>query len=239
LWPDTGPDFQNLRIQPLTSHPGWEADPALSPDGESIAFTWNDHAENPQIYVKRRDRGEAIKGAIHTIPVAGGAESTILNLANPNVTSAIDWSPDGERIVFSDQPPGSSQLVIYAFNLRTGEKTKLTTPPEGIWGDWSPKFSPDGKTIAFKRVTDYWLDDIYLMHILKIAKPNSYLSAVRQTQWTNNSERLSLAYGGEVTGVTSEYAFIARRSTYGTCLSLNSWRQRPLFPCYRPLFRKA
>lgn len=194
LRPAAGPDFQNLRIQPLTSQSGWEADPALSPDGASIAFTWNDRPENPQLYVKRLDGGEIVKltntenghigaltwspdgrqiafkrqlpgsaGAIHAIPAAGGAESTILNLVNPNVTSAIDWSPDGERIVFSDQPPGSSQLVIYAFNLRTGEKTKLTTPPEGVWGDWSPKFSPDGETIAFKRVTDYWLDDIYLM----------------------------------------------------------------------------
>lgn len=190
----TGFDFQNLRIQPLTSQPGWEADPTFSPDGESIAFTWNDRPENPQIYVKRLDGGEAVKltnsetgqigplawspdgrqiafkrqlpgpeGAICSVPLAGGAESAILNLANANLTSAIDWSPDGKKLVFSDNPPNSSQLAIYSYDLRTGEKVKLTTPPDGIWGDWSPKFSPDGKTIAFKRVTSFWLDEIYLI----------------------------------------------------------------------------
>ncbi|HEX4166980.1 MAG TPA: protein kinase [Bryobacteraceae bacterium] len=188
-------DSRNLHIQPLTSQPGWEADPAFSPDGKYIAFTWSDHPENPQIYVKRLDGGEPVKitdnlaghigalawspdgkriaykiqlrgsngGEILTIPPNGGAGKVVTTLANANVTSGLDWSPDGGKIVFSDSPRGSSQLALYIYKLQTGEKVELTTPPAGMWGDWSPAFSPDGKTIAFKRVAGYWLDEIYLM----------------------------------------------------------------------------
>ncbi|HMJ63458.1 MAG TPA: protein kinase, partial [Bryobacteraceae bacterium] len=236
LRPRAGPDFRNLRIQPLTSQPGWEADPAFSPDGESIAFTWNDRPDNPQIYVKRFDKGEAVKltdsdtgqigalawspdgrqiafkrqppglgGAVHAVSVAGGAEVTILNLTNANETSSIDWSPDGERIIFSDQPPGSTQLAIYSFNLQTGEKTKLTTPPVGIWGDWSPKFSPDGKTIAFKRVTDYWLDEIYLIPATGGAarQMTSIKAGIWGHAWTANGDSLlvSCQRGSTVLGI--------------------------------------
>ncbi|MBA0085312.1 MAG: PD40 domain-containing protein, partial [Acidobacteria bacterium Pan2503] len=44
-----------------------------------------------------------------------------------------------------------------------GVKRKLTDPPPLADGDWNPKFSPDGLTVAFKRVTGYWADEIYLL----------------------------------------------------------------------------
>lgn len=188
-------DVADLTIRPLTSQPGWEATPALSPDGTAVAFTWTatlDHRR--QIYVKRGADSEPFaitslqagrigfltwspdakriafkrqfdeSGALYSISSGGGEEQKILDLANANLSSAIDWSPDGKLLAFSDSPPDSpNKFAIYLYDFQSGEKRKITSPPAGIWGDWTPKFSPDGKTIAFKRVTAFWVDDLYLV----------------------------------------------------------------------------
>jgi eukaryotic-like serine/threonine-protein kinase len=187
------PEFTDLRIHPLTSQAGWEANPAISPDGQSIAFTWTPKLDGQkQIYVKRPGATEPVKltnsesgnngslawspdgkqiafkrqygmaGAIYSIPSAGGNEQKIVDLANADLSSAIDWSPDGTELAFSDGVPPRN-VEIYLFDLRTGQKRRLTSPPAEIWGDWSPKFSPDASTIAFKRVTGFWADEIWVM----------------------------------------------------------------------------
>ncbi|MBV9035331.1 MAG: PD40 domain-containing protein [Acidobacteriaceae bacterium] len=191
------PQFVNLRIQPLTSQTGWEASPALSPNGKSIAFTWAERVDTPpQIYVKQPNDSTPMKltdshsegvigplvwspdsksiafkrqykgsGAIFVIPSSGGNERKILDSKSPHLSARIDWSPDGTELAFSDVLPESERLAIYLFNLRTGEQRKLTSPPPEDTGDWNPKFSPDGRTIAFKRVSGFWADDIYTVPV--------------------------------------------------------------------------
>ena len=193
--------FADLTIQPLTSQTGWEEYPAVSPDGQSVAFTWSAQFDGPrQIFIKqlhsnvlselststleegtgkiaqlawspdgrriafKRGSGEFGKpGIIDSLSSTGGNEKKLADLSNTNFSSAIDWSPDGTQLAFSDTPPESSQLAIYLLDLRTGEKRKLTSPPPQIWGDWDPKFSPDGSMLAFKRVTDFMADNLYLI----------------------------------------------------------------------------
>jgi dipeptidyl aminopeptidase/acylaminoacyl peptidase len=191
------PEFANLKIQPLTSQAGWEGSPALSPDGESIAFTWTERlGAQRQIYLKRLNNSDPIKltdagsdgligslvwspdkrriafkrsyresGAIFSIASSGGDEKKLLELENADSLSAIDWSPDGAQLAFSERGPGGKEIAIYLFNLRTGEKRKLTSPPREHVGDWDPKFSPDGATVAFKRVTAFWADDLYVVPV--------------------------------------------------------------------------
>ena len=188
-------DLSDLTITPLTAQAGWEGAPALSPDGDAIAFTWAVKLDRRQrIYIKRGKDNEpfaltgpeagdvgflawspdakriAFKrqsggpGALYSISSFGGEEQKILDLANANLSSSIDWSPDGKLLAFSDSPPDDpGQLALYLYDLQSGEKRKLTSPPSGFWGDWSPKFSPDGRTVAFKRVTGFWMDDLYLV----------------------------------------------------------------------------
>lgn len=188
-------ELTELTINPITSQAGWELAPALSPDGDAIAFTWSAKLDGTrQIYVKRDGEPEPTKltnskegqigylvwspngkriafkrqsdriGGLYWIASDGGEEQKILDLANANLSSSIDWSPDGRQIAFSESLPGNREiLAIYLYDLQSGEKRKITSPPSAIWGDWNPKFSPDGKTIAFKRVTGFWLDDLHLV----------------------------------------------------------------------------
>ncbi len=123
---------------------------AWSPDGKRIAFK------------RQFDK----QGALYSIGSDGLDERKIVDLTNASPSSAIDWSPDGDQLAFSDSlPEVPEHLAIYLYSLRTGKRRQLTSPPPDIWGDSYPMFSPDGRTIAFKRVTGFWVDDVYLAPI--------------------------------------------------------------------------
>ncbi|MBV9268434.1 MAG: PD40 domain-containing protein [Acidobacteriaceae bacterium] len=191
------PPLGDLKIEPLTSQSGWELTPALSPDGQSVAFTWSEKLDGAtNIYLKHLSEDNPIKltndpecligylawspdskriafkcakghgesgGSIFSIPASGGKADKLFDLVNADLSSSIDWSPDGTELAFSDVLPGTARVALYLLNLRVGKTRRLTSPPAGNWGDWSPRFSPDGSTIAFKRVTGFWLDDLYLV----------------------------------------------------------------------------
>jgi serine/threonine protein kinase len=125
---------------------------AWSPDGKRIA-------------IKRSKEPYGRPGAIYWVSRDGGYEHKIVDLTNGNLSSSIDWSPDGTKLAYSDAAPNANQLAIYLFNLQTGQKARLASPPEGIWGDWDPKFSRDGTEIAFKRVSGFWEDDVYIAKV--------------------------------------------------------------------------
>jgi eukaryotic-like serine/threonine-protein kinase len=119
-----------------------------SPDGKRIAF-------------KRSEELYKHPGAIFSVSREGGTEQKILELSNSNLSSSIDWSPDGTQLAYSEAAPNPDQLAIYLFNLKTGQRRRLTSPPKGIWGDWDPKFSPDGAEIAFNESQGFgWMISI-------------------------------------------------------------------------------
>ena len=120
--------------------------PAWSADGKRIAF-------------KRVFR---VSSAIFVMPSGGGEQRKLTDLRVTGLANAIDWSPDGTEITFSDLVSSSDRrLVVYVMNAATGEKRRLTNPASLEFADWDPKFSPDGRTIAFKRVGGFWDDAIY------------------------------------------------------------------------------
>jgi len=103
--------------------------PAVSPDGEWIAFVRVPEGEtDAEIYLA------TARGVV------------VGRLTDNDVTdSHPDWSPDGERLTFLRRVGGVWDVFMMPVD-RPEEATNLTNHPDG---DWAPDWSPLGDLIAF------------------------------------------------------------------------------------------
>jgi Tol biopolymer transport system component/DNA-binding winged helix-turn-helix (wHTH) protein len=159
----------------LTSFPGPQTFPALSPDGSQVAFIWRGEEPGSQgVYIAMSSGGGAYRritnsAANDAVPVWSPDASRIafvrdraeLMLISPlggnerRVASAlpyfISWSPDGKEIAYAAMDGTGPRFAVFATNVETGVRRQITYPPLGATGDSHADFSPDGKRLAFVR----------------------------------------------------------------------------------------
>lgn len=113
----------------LTVSIAFDRSPCWSPDCKTLLFS------------SQRDGNYDL----YTIPVTGG-DATRLTYSDSE-DYAADWSPDGKRVLFTSYRsfPGSSVMVL---ETETG-KVKTILQDSGTIR--YPRYSPDGKLIAFNR----------------------------------------------------------------------------------------
>ena len=140
LWfgqPAPAPPDPQLAAVPLTSYPGNERTPALSPDGSHVAFSWNGKAgDNYDIYVQ----------------VAGVGEPLRLS-DDPAFDWAPAWSHDGREIRFYRYRPEGRFAVVSVPPLPGRERILMEYPfppglPEAFLSFLSAAWSPDGSVTA-------------------------------------------------------------------------------------------
>ena len=81
-------------VAALADAPLWIRDVAISPDGQTIAFTY--------------------KGDIFSVPSGGGAARQLTT--NEAFDSKPVWTPDGKRIVFRSDREGGDDIFIMNAN---------------------------------------------------------------------------------------------------------------------------
>jgi serine/threonine protein kinase len=112
--------------------------PAWSPDQSQIAFI----------------RRHGASGELIVVPAGGGPErplpQTIRFVTFP-AFSWLAWTPDGAQIAYASQSLESVRSTLYLIRLADGKVRSVTAPPQGVVGDGSPAFSPDGRSLAFVR----------------------------------------------------------------------------------------
>ena len=173
------------QLFPLVSYPGVEGAPALSPDGNLVAFAWSGHAEAgpTDIYVKAVE-SEALRRltqtpdsetspawspdghsiaflrdghGVFTMSQLGGAERQV----SPTGTH-VAWAGDSKSVLIRDGEGNHGPFGIYQVFLDTLERRRLTQAPVGD-GDWRFEVSPDGKSLAFIRYEKRGIADLYIV----------------------------------------------------------------------------
>jgi Tol biopolymer transport system component len=173
-------------LTPLTNLPDPTSDPAFSPDGRQVAFRRGGNApESAGIFVKpigssqlrqltnrpedccpvwspdgsliAFSRFSGKEHLIYTVPAGGGALRKLYSTAAGPKRGELDWSPDGESIVFVGES-GQGTSSIFVLSLKDLTAHRITAPPP-LNKDWGPAFSPDGQTLAFVRTHETGLPE--------------------------------------------------------------------------------
>jgi Tol biopolymer transport system component len=119
-------------------------------------------SDGQRIFYKRTSVRPGDAESIWSVARDGKDPRLIVRLALAELSSGIDCSPDGKRIIYGDRTGNDRRFAILSLDLASGRQTVLTTPQVG-WGDWDPRYSPDGEKIVFKRVKTPGDDRLYVM----------------------------------------------------------------------------
>ncbi len=122
---------------PATTMNAGDVFPALSPDGETVAFA----------------RGTRARREIYLVPLGGGEPRELTSQGG--IASSMTWTPDGREIVYSWSPiwrgPGTeSGALLRRIAAGGGEPRPLAAPEQGAD---SPAFSLRGNRLAYEFVS--------------------------------------------------------------------------------------
>jgi Tol biopolymer transport system component/DNA-binding winged helix-turn-helix (wHTH) protein len=169
----------------LTHDPADSFSPAWSPDGRFIAFL--------------RASSEVTSGVL-LIPPIGGPERKLaeiyLDLSRSVFFGNLSWFPDGKWLAVGDKETPNGPSAVFRISVETGEKQRLTTPPQHSKGDTHPAVSPDGRALVFVRSGDLFLLELS-KSLSPLGEPRRLTTdtGVEATAWTPDRRAIVFSAG--------------------------------------------
>jgi len=164
----------------ITTAPGWDGQPALSPEGSMIAYC-SERSGNLDIYVVHKTGGEPLQLTTHSgsdsDPAWSPDGSTIVFVSDREGEPSI-WripplggipvmlvpdatdpaiSPDGQRIAFARAGPSGLPRIHVAPLDDPSDARVLTSDDRGLWQHQHPTWSPDGRMLCYADFRDLWV----------------------------------------------------------------------------------
>ena len=180
-------------VVPLTSFSGFEYDPAISPDGNQVAFGLLDKESGIYTTVIGGEKSFRLTDnfghhnfgdccprwspdgrqiayvhvtdgvAIYVTPVLGGTQHRVYEGLSNFFSPTLDWSSDGKFLAITESHENKTHSLIALLSLADLSKRPLTSP-SGQELDYGPAFSPDGSTVAFVRsIVAGMVSDLYVI----------------------------------------------------------------------------
>lgn len=175
--PATRALFAPATAVPLTSFPGREWQPALSPDGLRVAFIWaGEDGGNPDLYLKQRNSESLLRlseapgwaawpawspdgqelafvqqaderASLCVVPALGGVVRELLEI--DSWVEGVDWSPDGRTLAFSARDGQDGRHCIHTLDLADLQVRTIPLERPDAAGDYLPRYRPDGQELAW------------------------------------------------------------------------------------------
>lgn len=212
------------QLLPLASYPGVEGPPALSPDGNLVAFAWSGGVDPgpTDIYVKaignealrrltetgRSEGSPAWSPDGHSIAFVRDGHGVVvmsqLGGAERRVSASgthVAWAGDSKSVLIRDRDGNAGPYGIDQVFLDTLERRRLTQALVGA-GDWRFGVSPDGTTLAFIRyerpgISDLWVVPMQGGEPRRLTNWNASLIGL---SWTPDGREIVYSVENWVTG---------------------------------------
>ena len=206
-------DGSGLRV--LTHDKVTESSPRWSPNRQQIAFIRPRRPDGPaQVWVMNADGTHQhavtrLTGTLRGIQFFGDSSS-----------SRLDWSPDGQTIVFAAYPPdpqnNGGPRHLYLANVRTGAVTALTKGSSMKTDDDDPVWSPDGRWIAFLRAPGRVMLVSPTTHRLRLLTYRGAPLDASGLAWSPDGRRLAFNSHGKIAVIDADGTHLRSLGVWGS-----------------------